>query len=445
MLGVSSWRELLDKLLPLNRVHVGPDTALGFRLLAEHYPNTLLFGYPSGESQNHWIVPPQWQVEAGRLTGPDGTVIADYAEHPLHLWTYAPNFKGTVSLEQLAEHLLSDPERPEAISYHFRNQYRHWEPQWGFSIAHQVRQSLPDGDYEVDIRTRFEPGKLEMVEQLHAGRSTDAVLFIGHFDHPAMANDGLVGCLAGHEALTRLGSRSTRLSYRMLSTIEIVGSVFYTARHGSVKDIREAMFLASAGADSPLVYAQSASGKAYVDRIMGHLLNHHPHPSKVAAFRQGGLGNDEVAFDVYGVDIPCGSLMRYPLPHYHTHLDDRSSVVEHQFETYVQLILELIEVCERNSRLVPQFNGLPCLSNPSLDLYLSPPRVSNISEPPNRATQRLFEQCKSEVSAQRCQALMTLVPALANGRSTVLDLAERAAVPFAVADAYTDMWVEKVY
>ena len=38
---------------------------------------------------------------------------------------------------------------------------------------------------------------------------------------------------------------------------------------------------------------------------------------------------------------------------------------------------------------------------------------------------------------------MNYLPAIADGRATTLDLAEAANVPFAVADVFTDMWVEK--
>ena len=45
---------------------------------------------------------------------------------------------------------------------------------------------------------------MEMAEQVHQGTKKESILFVGHFDHPQMCLDGLVGCLAGHEVLERL-------------------------------------------------------------------------------------------------------------------------------------------------------------------------------------------------------------------------------------------------
>ena len=51
-----------------------------------------------------------------------------------------------------------------------------------------------NGKYDVDIKTSFFKGKLEMAEQVHKGSNRDSLLLVGHFDHPQMCLDGLVGC-----------------------------------------------------------------------------------------------------------------------------------------------------------------------------------------------------------------------------------------------------------
>ena len=93
----------------------------------------------------------------------------------------------------------------------------------------------------------------------------ESLLLIGHFDHPYMCNDGLVGCLAGHEALSRFSSGKTKLTYRMLSTVEIVGSVFYAERLAKENNVKEGLFVASSGADAPIVYQTSFKGNSVVD------------------------------------------------------------------------------------------------------------------------------------------------------------------------------------
>lgn len=443
------WPEVLEDLWRLNRVHVGPDMSETCARLAAAYAGSRVLGYPSGDVCGSWKVAPAWEVRAARLTTPDGRIVADWNENPLYLFAYSPSFTGEVSRADLEPHLLSDPARPNAIPFHFRNQYRYWAADWGFCLPDSVRRALPQGTYRVHIDTRLVDGRMDMVEQVHAGDYADSLLLVGHLDHPAMCNDGLVGCLAGHEALRRLGGTKTKLTYRMLSTIEIVGSVFFAEREAGRSQVREAMFIATAGARAPLAYQESAMGTAVVDRAARHLLGHVEGAAGARPFRSA-FGNDEIAFDVTGIGIPCGSLMRFPYPEYHTSDDTPAVVDEERFEETVTVALDLVSILEHNATMVGRFAGLPCLSNPAIDLYLSPPVMSGVPQDPNATTTRLLERLPHDrvrAAAQRAPAgffrLMNLLPAMAGGNHTTLDLAERAGVPFGVADAYTDMWVEK--
>lgn len=447
--GQTRWRQALDNLWNLNRCHAGSEASLAYRKLAEHYPGTEVFGFRSGERSGSWIAPPGWEVRHARLTAPDGTVIADYAQSKLHLFTYSPPFKGQLSRDELMPHLMSNRDRPHIIPFHFRNQYRHWAPEWGFCLRHDVLDKLPAGEYDVDIDTAFTSDRMEMAEQVHPGQLADSLLLVGHFDHPALCNDGLVGCLAGHEVITRLAGRRTRLTYRMLSTVEIVGSVFYAERHARERGVREGLFVGMSGAPSPFLFQRSSGETAGIDRAMEHVLKHSAEDARVAKFREE-IGNDETAFDCAGVDIPCASLLRGRMPHYHSSDDTPENVHDVRFEEMVEVVLKAIDILEQNATLQGTFSGLPCLANPEIDLYLNRLYMSGFAVPPNDTARRLIENLPGEShrhEALRAEAnmnrLMTLLPALADGRTTTLDLAERSGVPFAVAHAYTDLWVEK--
>ena len=443
------WREALNAIAPLARYHAGPDIDEAYRLLQEFYPDTELFGFPSGDVCGTWTAPQGWTVKKGQLIGPEDQVVADYADHPLHLFAYSPSFSGTVTREELEDHIFSDPDRSDAIPFHFRNQYRPWDAAWGFCLPHQLRTSLPSGSYRVEIETEFFDTEMRMALQTHQGELPDSLLLVGHFDHPAQAGDGLVGCLAGHEVLTRLAGRRTKLTYRMLSTIEIVGSVFYAGRRAQNDGVREALFSAMSGVDAPVVYARSARERAAVDRIMEHLLLHWGGPSECVGFREA-VGNDEIAYDVYGVDVPCGSLMRWPHPGYHTDRDEATSMRDDHMEAFIRLVERLIDVLEKNAVLTGTFQGLPQLGHPEIDLYVSPGSISGVPEGRDSTADRLLARLPDEVARQeagnaadRFNKMMTFLPPLADGRHTTLDIAERAGVPFALLDAYTDMWCEK--
>lgn len=420
-----------------------------YTALLEYYPDAELLGYFTGDQCGTWEVPKGWVVHEARLTGPDGRVVADYHDHPLSLFTYSPSFSGELTREELEPHLFSDPSRPDAIPFHFRNQYRRWAAEWGFCLRHHDREALPDGRYKVEIDTAFPDSEMRMALQTHQGDTQDCLLLVGHFDHPAQAGDGLAGCLAGHEVISRLAGRRTRLTYRMLSTVEIVGSVFYADRRAHQDGVREALFSAMAGVDAPLIYARSAHENSAVDRAMAHVLRHCGETSTSVGFR-GTVGNDEIAFDVHGVNIPCGSLVRWPHPHYHTDKDTAQSMDVGKMETFISVLLRVIDVLESNAVLTGRFDVLPQLGHPEIDLYVSPTSISGVKQDSDSTAERLMARLPDEAarrealqSAGNFNAMMTLLPPLADGRYTTLDIAERAGVPFIVVDAYTDMWQEK--
>lgn len=442
------WQRIAERLAPTGRGLVGSQTEAALAVLDEAYGGIECLRVAPGDSSQQWQVPPGWEVESARLYDPDGNIIADYSWHPLYLFTYSPPFEGEVELAELESHLLSDPGRPDVIPFHFSNQYRHWAAVWGFCLPHRIREQLSDGHYRVEIRTRFTESHLTVGHKVHAGQRLDSVLFVSHIDHPGQCADGLMGCLAGQEVMAGLAGQETRLTYRMLTTVEIVGTVFYARDHVSAHNVREALFLEMPGTDAPLVYARSARGQATVDRIMAHLLAHSSMPSRQVGFREA-IGNDEIALDVAGVGVSCGSLMQWPYPHYHSNEDTPERINPEHFDIFVGLVQRLIEIFERNARLRPRFVGLPCLAHPDIDLYLTPPRDPDPEKEPNRVAARFLRHLPTvedrEAAVQnsvRLANLRNLLPALADSTTTILDLAESAGVPFRLVDVYTDLWVQ---
>jgi aminopeptidase-like protein len=448
-LEIKRWKKAVAQLTPRNRVHVCQDMSACYRELAEIYSGCRILGVASGEKSGSWTAPPAWEVEGARLTGPDGTVIADWHQQPLSLYTYSPSVETTIDRDALQAHLMSIPDLPERTPFHFRNQYRHWAPEWGFSIPQAVRDRLPQGRYNVNIRTRFEPGQMEMVEQTLPGEYADSILFVGHFDHPYMALDGLIGCIAGHEIVSRLARQKRKLTYRMLSTVEIIGSVFYAERWAQEAKVREATFVATAGADAPIRYQTSFSGTSVTDRAMRHILSVAYPDAGIDAFRRGALGNDETAFDVSTVGIPCGSIMRAPFGEYHTDVDTAAAVVEAKMEEMIALVLRTVGVIENNAVIEPRFTGLPCLSSPELDLYISGVMMSQQAQAMSPAARRFVEMLsdapRAETIARPVELayLMNMLPAAIDGKTTTLDIAEKTGLPFEAVDVYTNLWEEK--
>ena len=443
----SRWQNALDEIWFLNRVHVSTEMSLAYKILKKYYNNLKIFGYKSGNKVNGWEIPEGWDVVKGFLKDSKGKIITDWSKNKLSLWTYSPSFKGRISKKELLKKIIFDKKKPTSTLFHFRNQYNSHDRNWGFSLPYNKVKSLKDKNYNVDIETKFFQGKLEMAEQIHHGSIKESILLVGHFDHPQMCLDGLIGCLAGHEVLTRLKKIKTRYTYRMLSTVEIIGSVFYAKHFAKKNNIKEALFLATSGAPEKIHYQNSFAGNNLVDKASNHCLKFFEKNSKSSKFRKGPLGNDEIAFDVGGIDIPCGSIMRAPFKTYHTDKDNPSAVSNKHFEEMVEFILQIIFIIENNYYIQRNFSGLPKLSSKVNNLYLQPPTVSGL--PHKNQTEMyasLYEGLdKKSLSyvkknTHKWNYLMNSIPNLCNGDRSILDIAEFTDLPFKFVFNYLELW-----
>ena len=92
----------------------------------------------------------------------------------------------------------------------------------GAFVLPKRKENLVEGDYFVDIDVEFLDEPMVQLEMIKEGETDKRILFVGHFDHPAMINDGLAGCIAANEVIRRLAGRKTRFTYVSLNAVEIV-------------------------------------------------------------------------------------------------------------------------------------------------------------------------------------------------------------------------------
>lgn len=432
-------RRLIEALFPLQRVHVGPDTQVGQEMLARHY-SAELFAIPSGTYYNDWVTPPGWRCKSGRLTGPDGTVVADFRQQPLSVFAYSPSFRGKVSLGNLQNHLLSAPEYPDLTMFHFRNQYSHESPLWGFSLPHSVRMNLPEGQYDVDIQVEWYPNAtMYQCDLLVSGQSKDELLLLGHFDHPAQLNDGLIGVIAAFEAVNFLRDFQMRRSYRALSLIEIVGSALALAAFPErFAQAKAALFLTLACAKGPLTMQGSFFGVAEVDSALEHVLRHHENSDPLPREHRSLIGNDENVFDSAGVGIPTATLLRWPFPSYHSEADNLTTFDQQRFEEFVRATLSTILILDCNYQLAVRRPGLPRLRSPRRDLYISPTQVSQVqvSRFPGSDASTDDHWRRTQKYEELGNLLMRNLLRMATGEFSVLDVANRTGVPFSMVSDY---------
>ncbi len=170
---------LAARLYPICRSITGAGLRETLRILADSVPLELV-EVPSGAAVFDWEVPPEWNIESARLMDPGGRVVADFADHNLHIVNYSEPVSATVPFEELQPRLhVSSRDAgwiPYKTSYYRRN--------WGFCLRARDLQGLGPGDYRVEIASSLEPGSLTYGELLLPGASSREALVFTHACHP---------------------------------------------------------------------------------------------------------------------------------------------------------------------------------------------------------------------------------------------------------------------
>ena len=82
----NKWKNALEAIWFLNRVHVGSEMSKAYRILKQYYKDLKIFGFPTGMKCGGWVIPPAWDVKTATLKNPAGNVIADWKKNKLSLY-----------------------------------------------------------------------------------------------------------------------------------------------------------------------------------------------------------------------------------------------------------------------------------------------------------------------------------------------------------------------
>ena len=340
---------LFDRLYPINRSITGPGLRESLALIGEHMPLEM-HAMASGETALDWTVPPEWSVRHARLTGPDGAVVCDFADHNLHLVNYSVAHSATMPLEELQPHLHSLPHLPDAIPY----VTSYYNDRWGFCLTHRQRAALAPGDYTVDIATTHAPGEVNYATATLPGESDEVVLVTSYLCHPSMANNelsGPLGLLRLYERLRDWPRR--RFTYVFLLCPETIGSIVFLAQKGAEigARIRAGMVLTCLGGHSETL-SFKPSRRDWLDRPSGidtlvrEMAATCPDRFSLRPFTPTS-GSDERQFCSPGFDWPVVQAARTvygQFVEYHTSADDRRFMRIEQVEDAADTLAQVLEV-----------------------------------------------------------------------------------------------------
>ncbi|MBF9236251.1 DUF4910 domain-containing protein [Hymenobacter sp. BT683] len=399
--------ELVRQLFPICRSITGDGVRQTLAILGAYLPELQVHEVPTGTPVLDWHVPREWNIRDGYIKNERGERVVDFRYHNLHVLGYSVPVHGWFTLEEMKPHLHSLPEQPTLIPY--RTSY--YTETWGFCLSQHQLSALKEPRYEVCIDSSLTEGALTYGELLLPGELAEEVLISCHICHPSLANDNLSAVAVAVFLARHLAQGGHRYSYRFVFAPGTIGAITWLSKNAeAVARIRHGLVLSLLGREGAFTYKKSRRATADVDRALALALREAAVPHHIIDFIP--YGYDERQYCSPGFNLPVGCLSRTPyaqFPEYHTSADNLDLVRPGVLADSLLLVQEALAVLDANRRYQNRCPyGEPALGRRGL--YGS---VGGVAAQPNG------------------QLALLWVLNLSDGQHSLLDIAERAGLPFA--------------
>jgi aminopeptidase-like protein len=375
----------------------------------ERYMPIRRHALPTGKAVLDWEVPKEWNITDAYIKNAKGERVVDFRRSNLHVLNYSMPVRCAMSFAELKRHLFTLPDQPDVIPY--RTSY--YNESWGFCISHRQLVAMEEagGEYEVLIDSRLQPGVLTWGEHLHVGETDDEVLLSTHICHPSLANDNCSGLALLAILARELGHIRTRLSYRFLFVPGTIGAIAWLATNeAGLGRIKHGLVISGVGDSGGPTYKQSRRGGTPMDLAMVHALRQSGAPFKLLQFFP--YGYDERQYCSPAFNLPVGLFQRSQFatyPEYHTSADNLNFIKAEHLATSLGWITQALDILERDRLMI--------------NLY---PKGE-----PQLGKRGLYAAIGNNTSAWTQNMAMLWTLNLSDGTHSLLDISERANLPFA--------------
>jgi len=363
---------------------------------------------PTGTQVFDWVIPREWNIRNAYIKNERGEKVLDFAQSNLHVMSYSVPVRQRISLAELKQHVYTLPDQPDLIPY--RTSY--YAENWAFCMPHRLLESLRDESYEVVIDSTLADGHLTYGEYLHKGETEDEFLLSAHVCHPSLANDNCSGVALLTHLAKRMAGLRTRYSYRFLFAPGTIGAITWLARNEDhCRRIKHGLVISMVGDGGGPTYKKSRRGDSGIDRAVVHTLRHSGLTPTIHDFSP--YGYDERQYCSPEFNLPVGLFQRSKfgeIPEYHTSADNLDFIAANHLARSYSLIAETLDVVEND---IVYRNKMPKCE-------------------PQLGRRGLYGTVGGDKDAVAANMAMLWILNLSDGMHSLLDIAERANLPFAV-------------
>ena len=226
-----------------------------------------------------------------------------------------------------------------------------------------------------------------------------------------MANDNLSGISLAVHLAQWLQTQPRRYSYRFVFVPGTIGSITWLSiNEEQAFRIKHGLVATLVGDSGKFTYKKSRRGNAEIDQVVAHALKHINLPYHIIDFFP--YGYDERQYCSPGFNLAVGCLMRTPhgqYPEYHTSADNLDLVTPQNLTESYQLYETILQILEGNKIYVNQ--------NPKCE--------------PQLGKRGLYRAISGDNHTKSYEMAMLWVLNFSDGEHSLLDIAERAGMPFA--------------
>lgn len=362
--------ELCDKIFPITRSITGDGVRETLKILDEYISKSVGLHFnireiASGTQVFDWIVPEEWRIRRAFIEDEMGRHIVDMEKNNLHIVGYSTPVDQWVDLEQLKEHIYTQPDQPDVIPY----VTSYYEKRYGFCMSENQKNSLSEGKYHMFIDSELFDGSMTYAELMIPGKTDEEILISSYICHPSMANNECSGPALLAELVRYVHDLPTRrYTYRFVLNPETIGAITFLSenyKHLKVK-LKAGIVLSCVGDDRNYSIVHSRYGETLADRSLTSVLSSRENFKEYSFLSRG---SDERQYNAPGIELPVVGYCRTKYgdyPEYHTSADNMGLVSPAGFQGSFDAISEWIICMEMNGRYKIAVMGEPQLGKRGL-------------------------------------------------------------------------------